>query len=156
MIESSQTSGSIKAVTLYEVIKGVGAVITALALWAWHNNLLTLIETANSAWINRFGTLFSVQVDSLSRIVQRGAENWQLFILLVIGYASLRFIEAYGLWKDRTWAYWFSVLGYGLFIPLEVYYLIVRPFDWFKLGVLLLNIVVVIVVYRQMKQKRLL
>ncbi|MGI9340374.1 MAG: DUF2127 domain-containing protein, partial [Psychrobacter sp.] len=56
-------------------------------------------------------------------------------------------------WQDRTWAYWFSVLGYGIFIPVEVYYLITSPFDWFKLFILVLNIIIVIVVYRNMKRK---
>lgn len=156
MTEPPKISGSIKAVTYYEVIKGVGALATALALWAWHTDVLHFIDIANQAWVTRFGSLFNVQVAALTRIAQKGAENWQLFIAVIVGYASLRFIEAYGLWNDKTWAYWFSVLGYGLFIPLEVYTLVVSPFDWFKLIILLLNIVVVCVVYRQMKRKGLL
>ncbi|PNK61305.1 DUF2127 domain-containing protein [Psychrobacter sp. FDAARGOS_221] len=151
--EPPQVSGSIKAVTLYEIIKGVGAILIALALWSYHSQVLVFIDDANQAWVTRFGNLFEVQVDSLTRLAQRGAENWQLFMLIIFGYAGLRFIEAYGLWRDKTWAYWFSLLGYGLFLPLEFYYVIVRPFDWFKLGVLILNIVVVYVVYRQMRHK---
>lgn len=153
MTEPPSTSGSIKAVTLYEIIKGVGAVITALALWAWHNNVSLLIEAANHAWVQHFGLLFSVQVEALTRVAQQASQNWAVFTLLIFGYASLRFIEAYGLWKDKTWAYWYSVLGYGVFVPVEVYYLIARPFDWFKLAVLILNIVVVIVVYKHMRRK---
>ncbi len=153
MTEPTKVSGSIKAVTFYEVIKGVGAVVTALALWAWHNDVSLWIESVNHAWVQHFGTLFSAQVESLTRVAQQASENWALFILFILGYASLRFVEAYGLWTDRTWAYWFSVLGYGVFLPAEVYYLITRPFDWLKLAVLLLNILVVIVVYKQMRRK---
>ncbi|HAO59312.1 MAG TPA: DUF2127 domain-containing protein [Psychrobacter sp.] len=153
MTEPTKVSGSIKAVTFYEVIKGVGAVITALALWAWHNNVPLLIQSANNAWVQHFGTLFSTQVEALIRVAQQASENWALFTLFIFGYASLRFIEAYGLWTDKTWAYWFSVLGYGVFIPAEIYYLIARPFDWFKLVVLLLNVLVVVVVYKHMRRK---
>ncbi|WP_296405388.1 DUF2127 domain-containing protein [Psychrobacter sp.] len=156
MTESPQVSRSIKAVTLYEVVKGVGALFAALALWAWHNDVTEFISHANTAWVARFGTLFSVQVTAMIRAAHQASQNWHIFIWLILGYASLRFIEAYGLWKDKTWAYWYSVLGYGIFIPVEIYYLIVRPFDWIKLGVLLLNIVVVIVVYKQMRRKGLL
>ncbi|MCC3345138.1 DUF2127 domain-containing protein [Psychrobacter sanguinis] len=156
MTEPYQISGSIKAVTLYEVIKGFGAVITALALWAWHKEVPLLIQSANSAWIKHFGELFSVQVGALTRSALQASQNWPLFTLLILGYAALRFLEAYGLSKDKTWAYWYSVLGYGIFVPLELYYLIVRPFDWIKLGVLILNIIVIIVVYRQMRRKGLL
>ena len=156
MTEPTEISGSIKAVTLYELIKGVGAVLAALALWAWHNNVSLLIDSANRSWVAHFGDLFSVQIKALVLAADQASQNWTLFTLFILGYASLRFIEAYGLWTDRTWAYWFSVLGYGLFVPVEIYYLIVRPFDWVKLGILVLNIVVVIVVYRQMRRKGLL
>lgn len=155
MTEPTKVSGSIKAVTLYELIKGVGAVLTALALWTWHSNVSLLIDSANKAWVEHFGGLINVQIQALIRAAERASQNWTMFTLFILGYASLRFIEAYGLWKDKTWAYWFSVLGYGLFIPVEIYYLLVRPFDWVKLAILLLNIVVVIVVYRQMRRKRL-
>ncbi|WP_284143852.1 DUF2127 domain-containing protein [Psychrobacter sp. WY6] len=46
-----------------------------------------------------------------------------------------------------------GVLGYGVFIPIELYYLIVSPFDWFKLGILVSNLLIVVVVYRNMKRK---
>jgi len=72
---------------------------------------------------------------------------------LIVAYASLRFVEAYGLWQDRTWAYWFGVLGYGIFIPIELYYLLANPFDWFNFVILVLNVLIVIVVYRNMKRK---
>lgn len=156
MTEPLKVSGSIKAVTFYEVMKGVGAVVAALALWTWHNDMSILIDSANSVWVEHFGTLFAPQVESLIRIAQKATQNWHMFMVFIFGYASLRFIEAYGLWKDKTWAYWYSVLGYGVFIPIEIYSLFVHPFDWVKLAILLLNILVVIVVYRHMKRKGLL
>ncbi|WP_019673895.1 DUF2127 domain-containing protein [Psychrobacter lutiphocae] len=146
-------STPIKAVTYYELLKGGGAIVIGLALWSYHNQVSTFIDDINHAWVDHFGNLFSIQVDSLTRVAQQGAENWQLFLAVIFGYASLRFVEAYGLWHDKTWAYWFSVLGYGLFIPLELYYIIVRPFDWFKLIVFVLNLAVVYIVYRQMRRK---
>ena len=46
----------------------------------------------------------------------------------------------------------FGVLGYGVFIPIEIYYLITGPFDWLKLGVLALSdLLIVFVVYCNMK-----
>jgi uncharacterized membrane protein (DUF2068 family) len=35
-------------------------------------------------------------------------------------YAALRFAEAYGLWKERTWAEWVAVVSGTLLLPLEV------------------------------------
>ncbi|WP_298737475.1 DUF2127 domain-containing protein [uncultured Psychrobacter sp.] len=149
----NSASESIKAVAIYEIVKGVGALLGAGALWLWHSDLEEWLSTATHSWQQYFGQLLAPQVESVVAIAQRASQNWPLFLLFICAYASIRFIEAYGLWQDKTWAYWFSVLGYGIFIPVEVYYLITSPFDWFKLFILVLNIIIVIVVYRNMKRK---
>lgn len=149
----SAASESIKAVAIYETVKGIGALLGAVALWSWHTDLAHWLKTATSSWQHTFGTLLAPQVESVVSIAQQASKNWSLFLLLIIAYASLRFLEAYGLWQDKTWAYWFGVLGYGIFIPIEVYYLITSPFDWFNLGILVSNILIIIVVYRNMKRK---
>lgn len=146
-------SRSIKAVAIYEIVKGIAALLAAMALWLWHKDLDSWLSGAVALWRDHFGRLLITQVDSLVANAILASQNWRLFLLGILGYASLRFIEAYGLWTDRTWAYWFSVLGYGVFIPLELYYLIVSPIDWFKILIFILNIVIVIVVYRNMKRK---
>ena len=149
----STSSESIKAVAIYEVVKGVGSLIGVGALWWWHTNLDHWLTMAATSWQQRFGQFLAPQVESAVHIAQEASKNWAVFLLLIVGYAVLRFVEAYGLWQDRTWAYWFGVLGYVIFIPIEVYYLIVSPFDWFKLGILILNLLIVFVVYRNMKRK---
>lgn len=149
----STSSESIKAVAIYEVVKGIGSLIGVGALWWWHTNLDHWLTMVTASWQQRFGQFLAPQVESAVHIAQEASKNWSVFLLLIVGYAVLRFVEAYGLWQDRTWAYWFGVLGYVIFIPIEVYYLIVSPFDWFKLGILVLNLLIVFVVYRNMKRK---
>lgn len=149
----SESSESIKAVAVYEVVKGIGALIGGIALWLWHKDMQHWLSTATQSWHHYFGQLLAPQVASVVDIAQQASKNWTLFLLLICAYASLRFIEAYGLWQDKTWAYWFGVIGYGIFIPIELYYLVISPFDWFKVGILVLNIIIVIVVYRNMRRK---
>ncbi len=149
----SESSESIKAVAVYEIVKGVGALMAAGALALWHSDLDQWLATVTQTWQQYFGQLLAAQVENTVELAQKASKNWTLFLLLIFAYASLRFIEAYGLWQDKTWAYWFSVIGYGVFIPIELYYLFTGPFDWFKLGIFLLNVVIVIVVYRNMKRK---
>lgn len=151
-----QSSEAIKAVAIYEIVKGIGALIGAALLWHWHDNLQLWVDHVATRWQRDFGELLAPQVASVVEIAQKANQNWSLFLLLIFFYASLRFLEAYGLWQDKIWAYWFSVLGYGIFIPVELYYLLTSPFDWVKLGIFMLNVVIVVVVYRNMKQKGLL
>lgn len=57
-------------------------------------------------------------------------------------YASVRFIEAYGLWRERRWAEWLAALSAGLYVPVEIYELAQRA-SWLKFGALGLNLAVV-------------
>ena len=72
---------------------------------------------------------------------------------VIIGYALLRFIEVYGLLKDRDWAYWLSIVGYMVFLPLEIYDVLIKPFNWVHVLVFIFNILIVVLVFHRMRQK---
>jgi uncharacterized membrane protein (DUF2068 family) len=57
-------------------------------------------------------------------------------------YSLVRGVEAYGLWYERRWAEWFALVSGGLYIPIEIYELIVHT-SWAKAAVLLTNVAVV-------------
>jgi uncharacterized membrane protein (DUF2068 family) len=44
-----------------------------------------------------------------------------------ISYSCVRFVEAYGLWKQRNWAQWFALLSGVLYLPWEILAWIQRP-----------------------------
>lgn len=44
-----------------------------------------------------------------------------LLACLAFAYSALRYVEAYGLWKQRTWAQWLAIISGGLYLPLEFY-----------------------------------
>jgi uncharacterized membrane protein (DUF2068 family) len=35
-------------------------------------------------------------------------------------YSTLRFIEAYGLWKKRVWAEWVALISGAVYLPFEI------------------------------------
>ena len=41
-------------------------------------------------------------------------------------YSIVRFVEAYGLWLERTWAEWFALISGALYVPFEVYEVVRR------------------------------
>lgn len=57
-------------------------------------------------------------------------------------YSSLRFIESYGLWRQRVWAEWLAIISGAIYLPYEAYKLVRRPtaIHW---AILLINIMVV-------------
>src|SRR5262249_11301963 len=57
--------------------------------------------------------------------------------------AGVRFIDAYGLWHRRVWAEWFALLSGSLYLPWEIYEVVVHP-RISAVVVLLLNTVIVL------------
>ena len=57
-------------------------------------------------------------------------------------YATLRFVEAYGLWKARGWAEWIALISGTLYIPFEVRELF-RRLSYFHVSLLVINIAIV-------------
>ncbi|PYX36138.1 MAG: DUF2127 domain-containing protein [Acidobacteria bacterium] len=57
-------------------------------------------------------------------------------------YSIVRFVEAYGLWRERPWAEWFALISGTLYVPFEAYEL-VRRVTAVHLAVLLINLGIV-------------
>jgi uncharacterized membrane protein (DUF2068 family) len=57
--------------------------------------------------------------------------------------ATVRSIEAFGLWRGREWAQWFALLSGALYLPGELYSL-VRHLSSLKWGVLVTNAAVLL------------
>lgn len=73
--------------------------------------------------------------------------------IFAFGYAALCLIEGTGLLMRRVWAEYFTVLLTILGLPLESYELLQR-FNWFKVGALLVNLVVLFYLLAVVKRKR--
>ena len=69
------------------------------------------------------------------------ARLW-LLAALAGTYALVRFVEAYGLWRERRWAEWLAAVSGAIYIPFELYELF-KGFNWLSLGALLANIFIV-------------
>ena len=78
-----------------------------------------------------------------SRILE-DTSNAQLWLIgcLVVVYALVRFVEAYGLWRARRWAEWLAALSGAVYVPFELYELS-RGVSWIKLAALAANLAVV-------------
>ncbi len=60
-----------------------------------------------------------------------------------LAYSTLRFFEAYGLWRERTWAEWLALVSGAIYLPFEIYELARRP-DWIRLAIFAVNLAVVL------------
>jgi uncharacterized membrane protein (DUF2068 family) len=131
----------LRAVASLEFFKGVFVVlmgICALALlhkdaWLIAERLLTLLHVSTD---RRSAQIFLDFADSVT-----DARLWTA-ARIAFAYAALRFTEAYGLWKARTWAEWIAFISGALLLPLEVRQLF-RGITFFRCALLVGNLAIV-------------
>ncbi|MDO5651407.1 MAG: DUF2127 domain-containing protein [Moraxella sp.] len=152
MPNDTPSFSSIKTIALYELIKGVLALTTALLLWYEQGKLGAIANLLTIKLHHLFGSLLAIQLNKLNDLAHIATHHTYAMLGLLMGYALMRFAESYGLYHERAWAYWFSLLGYGLFLPLELYGLF-HKFDAVHLLVVLINLIILFIVYRQMRAK---
>jgi uncharacterized membrane protein (DUF2068 family) len=78
-------------------------------------------------------------LDFADRITEK---NLWTAVAILGAYCTVRFIEAYGLWRARAWAEWFALISGAIYLPFEVAELIRRP-TAVHAGILVANIIVV-------------
>lgn len=132
---------TLRAVALLEAVKGaivVGAGFGLLTLL--HRDVRRVAESlVTRLHIHTDGHYAGVFLDAAAALTD--ARLWGL-AALAFAYATLRFVEAYGLWRARQWAVWLGAAGGALYLPVEVYELWHKP-GWIKAATLLVNVAVV-------------
>ena len=109
----------LRAVASFECLKGVFVLlmgICAIALlhkdaWLYAETLLALLHISTDT---RLAQMFLDFADSIT-----DARLWAA-ARIAFAYAGLRFTEAYGLWRGRTWAEWVAFVSGTLLLPMEV------------------------------------
>jgi uncharacterized membrane protein (DUF2068 family) len=138
-------SGQVKvlrAVASFEIGKGLVVLLAGCGvLWLLHRDtsevaeaLLRLLHISPD---HRVARIFLTWADSLT-----DRKLWAV-AGAALTYSTLRFVEAYGLWKARAWAEWIALISGALYLPFEVRELIRRP-SLFHLTLLLVNLAVVL------------
>jgi uncharacterized membrane protein (DUF2068 family) len=131
----------LRAVASFEFIKGVFVLligITAILLvhkdaWVIAESVLTLLHISTD---RHSAQLFLDFADDIT-----DARLWAA-IRLAFAYAALRFAEAYGLWRQRTWAEWVAFGSGTLLIPLEIRELI-RGVTMLRSAVFVGNLIII-------------
>jgi uncharacterized membrane protein (DUF2068 family) len=137
----ARASAGLRAVALFEAAKGAFVLVAGFGLAGLLHregervaDLLAGRLHLNPA--NRHVRIFLELLADLS-----SGKLW-LLAALALTYACLRFIEAYGLWRNRAWAKWFAALSGGVYVPFELYELY-SGLSWLKLAALIINVAVV-------------
>ena len=145
-------NGAVRAVAVFEAAKGVAVLLAALAVLSLlHRNLhdvaLALVERVHLDPAAKYPRLFLDAIDSLN------ASRLLWLALAAFAYATLRFVEAYGLFRQRTWAELLAAGSGAIYIPFELFEIFNHP-NALHGALLLINVAVVAVMVRALRQQR--
>lgn len=109
----------LRAVASFEFAKGIFVVLMGFcALALVHKDVWLIAESLLALFhINTDRRSAQVFLDFADNVTD--ARLWAA-ARIAFAYAALRFTEAYGLWKERTWAEWAALISGTLLLPLEV------------------------------------
>jgi uncharacterized membrane protein (DUF2068 family) len=137
-------------IAVFKVVKGLLLLFVAVGL-------LELVHA-------EIATLFSLLIEALhlnadSRIIHAlvlkvdALQPHSVFVLSIVSlsYAWLLLVEGVGLWFEVSWAAYVTVISTSLLLPFEVYEVLERV-SVLRIGVLLLNLVIVLYLITQLKQ----
>jgi uncharacterized membrane protein (DUF2068 family) len=115
----------LRTVALFELGKGVLALLGGLYLLslihkdveAEATNLLHFLR-ADPAWhISRWF------LETAGHLTD---QRLRLFALVAAVYCVVRIVETYGLWHELHWAEWFAAISAGLYLPVEIYHVVLH------------------------------
>jgi uncharacterized membrane protein (DUF2068 family) len=147
------TRTAVRGVAVFEAAKGLLVLLVGFDLMRPVHRAtgFDAEELVRHMHLNPASRIPHVFVDATSRF-----EGMSLMpvALGAVAYALIRFVEAYGLWRQRTWAEWFAAASGAIYIPFEVRHLIVHHHHRVLTAlVLAANIFIVAVMVRALRKR---
>lgn len=115
--ERSSVAG-LRAIATLEALKGIAVILLMLIVFSVHSRVDELAE----------GLLYHLHMDPDKRVgmalldaaSRLGDTRLLTIAAMAISYASVRFVESWGLWHRRVWAEWFALLSGCIYLPWEI------------------------------------
>ena len=138
---------------MFEAVKGglvltVGCGLLGLLHKDAHQIACEFISRVNLNPAQKYPKIFIDLADHIT-----DGKLW-FFASLALIYSAFRFVEGYGLWKERAWAEWLALVSGTIYLPIEIYELYLE-ISWGMMLALLANIAVVALVAYMLFRKRL-
>jgi uncharacterized membrane protein (DUF2068 family) len=133
---------ALRAVAFVEFLKGVIVLLAGFGVLSLVHRDAWDVAESFLEWLHispetHYAQVFLNLADQVT-----DAKLWAVAIG-ALTYSSLRFGEAYGLWRERAWAEWLALISGAIYLPFEIVELARKP-DWIRLAILTVNLAVVL------------
>jgi uncharacterized membrane protein (DUF2068 family) len=129
----------LRIVAVVDMIKGVTILAIGFGILSAHSHVLENGGVSLLRLLDINPTL--VMARRFLALLHAADTEHGLLMLAATAYATLRFIECYGLWFMRNWARWMGIISAGIYVPFEIYYFLRGP-SLTTAGVMSINLIV--------------
>jgi len=114
-----QRSEAIRAVAVFEAAKGAVVLLAGFGVLSLihHDVQHVADEVVRHLHLNPAKHYPRIFLEAAGRLAD--ARVWGL-VAGALAYASVRFVEAYGLWRQREWAEGFAAASGAIYVPFEL------------------------------------
>jgi uncharacterized membrane protein (DUF2068 family) len=143
---------ALRIIALYKLAKALLLLIVAAAAFDLVRS--TQVQ-AVADWIMQLpihnGHPYLVQL--IDRVLGLGSHRFLGIGAAACVYAALFSIEGWGLWREKRWAEYFTVIVTASLIPIEIWE-IVQHVTWLKVATLVANIAIVLYLLTLLRRER--
>ena len=140
-VDQHANAAGLRAVAILESTKGILVVALAIAIIVLRSRLEDYTEDLlyhlHIDFDHRFAHML---LDAASKLT---ATRMLTVGLISSAYATVRFVEAWGLWRRRVWAEWFALVSGGIYLPWEILNVVQRV-TWLHVSLLAINVAIII------------
>jgi uncharacterized membrane protein (DUF2068 family) len=117
---------ALRAIAAFEVLKGLLALAAVLGLLSLMHHDLHHIAAAliGHVGLDPGGHYPALALDELDKLL---ATDRRTLLLAALAYVGLRWLEAFGLWRERPWGEWLGAVSGALYLPFELRHFAHRP-----------------------------
>ncbi len=132
---------ALAAIAMYKFVKAALSVLSAIVAWRLMN---PHVEAAMHEWAQSLPVGFSEHLlhEALAQVSGVPAFRWRQLGIVSLVYASVFTLEGVGLWRERRWAEYLTIVTSSLLLPFE-FIAVVHHVTVVRTAVLLANAVIV-------------
>jgi len=136
-----QHNPALATIAIYKFVKAALSVLSAVAAWRLMN---PRVEAAMHTWAQSLPVGFSEHIlrEALAQISGIPAFRWRQLGLVSLAYASIFTLEGVGLWRERRWAEYLTIVTSSLLLPFE-FIAVMHRATLIRTGVLIANAAIV-------------
>lgn len=142
--------GFLTVIAVYKLIKAIASIGGAIfILRVRHRDL----EEVAWRMLERIGAHSEkwLAVHVLDFIATLNPRKLLTVALIMLGYSIIYILEGVGLFMEKTWAEWLTIIQTGLLMPLELYEIARRP-TLAHFGIFIANLIVVLYLIWRLKR----